>query len=343
MKPVAITVSRFRGWKNQQRVSLAAPITSVQAENGIGKSSLLNAIEWCLFGARVTIKGSGIDERQGWELRTRTDKSDDEPTTVTVELETAHGAATVTRQRAANAKARDPGTVELTDADGNVLTGEEAESWLTEAGLPDWETYRRAHCFHQEAARQRVVDSGERNAVLAELLGLGDDIALRDAIKSHNPGKIFSWIDEILDDLNDEAHRALELPKQRLQRIEERAFAAGLTRDDLSEGGASALRSELVKGAVELAGLLEMEVSIPAETDVAAVREWAPSWPARARAGAPALKALDDLRREEANLSKLLAKLEFAESELKKAQSELRDEISIGGDHATRENNVRMH
>ena len=58
MKPVAVTISRFRGWKNQQRVSLAAPITSVQAANGIGKSSLLNAIEWCLFGAKVTTKGS---------------------------------------------------------------------------------------------------------------------------------------------------------------------------------------------------------------------------------------------------------------------------------------------
>ena len=64
MKPLAITISRFRGWKSEHRISLDAPITSLVAENGRGKSSLLNAIEWCLYGAEVTKKGSGIDERQ---------------------------------------------------------------------------------------------------------------------------------------------------------------------------------------------------------------------------------------------------------------------------------------
>ena len=76
MKPLAVTLSHFRGWKAKQRIALDAPITSIIAENGRGKSSLANAIEWCLFGADITKKGSGIDERQNWEIRTRVDESD---------------------------------------------------------------------------------------------------------------------------------------------------------------------------------------------------------------------------------------------------------------------------
>ena len=93
MKPTAMTVSRFRGWRSEHRITLDASITAIVAENARGKSSLLNAIEWCLYGAVVTQKGSGIDERQNWELRTRSEKDDSEPTVVMLELETAEGYA----------------------------------------------------------------------------------------------------------------------------------------------------------------------------------------------------------------------------------------------------------
>ncbi len=121
MKPLAITVSHFRGWNREHRVSLNAPITSIVAENARGKSSLLNAIEWCLFGAVVTKKGSGIDERQDWEIRTRVNKDDVTPTAVTLELDTAAGPALVTRQRSANAKQREADQLTIREPSGDAL------------------------------------------------------------------------------------------------------------------------------------------------------------------------------------------------------------------------------
>jgi DNA repair exonuclease SbcCD ATPase subunit len=211
MKPTAITLSRFRGWKDERRISLGAPITSIVADNGRGKSSLLNAIEWCLYGAIVTKKGSGIDERQDWEVRTRINGDDSQPTHVELELATADGVVRVRRERSASAKAREADQLTVEEANGDILNGDAAETWLTEAGIPDWETYRRAYCFHQEAARQRVVAANERTAILAALLGLEDDLALRATIESNQPSKLFTEIDQTLASLNDEAHRALDL------------------------------------------------------------------------------------------------------------------------------------
>ena len=51
-------------------------------------------------------KGSGIDERQDWELRTRTDRADPEPTREELEFDTAEGPFKVCRQRDAAATAR---------------------------------------------------------------------------------------------------------------------------------------------------------------------------------------------------------------------------------------------
>ncbi|ANO51883.1 AAA family ATPase [Woeseia oceani] len=170
MMPLALTLSHFRGWNNQHRVPLNASITSIVAENARDKGSLLNAIEWCLFGAVVTKKGAGIDERQDWELRTRVETDDIEPTAVALELETAEAPTLITRQRSANAKLRGADQFTIKVPNGAVLTEGSAESWLIESGIPDWETYRRAHCFHQEAARQRVVSTTERSAILAALL-----------------------------------------------------------------------------------------------------------------------------------------------------------------------------
>jgi DNA repair exonuclease SbcCD ATPase subunit len=334
---MAITVSRFRGWRNEQGISLDAPITSVVADNGRGKSSLLNAIEWCLYGAVVTQKGSGIDERQNWELRTRTDKGDDEPTCVEIELGTADGTVKIRRERSASAKARDADHLTVEDPSGETVSGEGAESWLVEAGVPDWETYRRAHCFHQEAARQRVVAANERTAILAALLGLDDDLSLRNTIEANQPSKLFTEIDQTLDALNDEAHRALDLPRQRLVEIEERATEVGLDSSQLSESNAKTIRSQLIAGAQNLADRLSLTTELPDEDDAAAVRSWAPKWPTTARSESPALASLEKYRRLASQLDTYISKYGEEDAVWQAARSALQQERQTGGDESQRD------
>ena len=340
MKPTAITVSHFRGWKSEHRITLDAPITAIVAENARGKSSLLNAIEWCLYGAVVTQKGSGIDERQNWELRTRVENDDTEPTSVTLELETAEGSALITRERSANAKAREADEFTIQDSNGNVLTADSAESWLADSGIPDWETYRRAHCFHQEAARQRVVSTTERSAILATLLGLDDDLALRNTIESNQPSKLFTEIDKTLEALNEEAHRALDLPRQRLGELESRAIEIRLDSNQLSESSANTFRSQLVVRARDLAARLDLTTDFPDESDAAGVRNWASKWPATARSSSPALASLEDYRRRAAQFDQLVTDHQQVDGTWQEAQSKLQQERQSGGDEAQREAGV---
>ena len=50
MKLRSITVEYFRGFREKTEVEIHDGINAVLGENSSGKSSLLNAIEWCLFG-----------------------------------------------------------------------------------------------------------------------------------------------------------------------------------------------------------------------------------------------------------------------------------------------------
>ena len=340
MKPIAITISRFRGWRNGHRITLGAPITSIVADNGRGKSSLLNAIEWCLYGTVVTKKGSGIDERQDWELRTRTERVDTEPTRVELELDTGKGLFKVRRERRAEAKAREADALTIQGPDGAVLTDEGADSWLIEVGIPDWETYRRAHCFHQEAARQRVIWTSERSAILSALLGLNDDIALRDTIESNGPSKLFTEIDRTIEALNDEAHRALELPQQRLSELERQGAEIDLDSSQFSESNAKTLRSSLVVRARDMADRLGLNTDLPDESDAATVQNWAPTWPAIARSISPVLSALEDHRRQSFQFDQHIAKYEQDDAAWQEARSQLAQERQTGKDEAQREAKV---
>jgi DNA repair exonuclease SbcCD ATPase subunit len=71
----AVTVDGFRGFPKKVTVDFDCPVTLLVAENHQGKSSLLNAIEWCLFGDDCTGAATGIRERVGWEVVNRTSKT----------------------------------------------------------------------------------------------------------------------------------------------------------------------------------------------------------------------------------------------------------------------------
>ena len=340
MKPIAVEITHFRGWRIRRRISLRAPIILIAGDNGRGKSSLLNSIEWCLYGAEVARKGSGIDERQDWELRTRTEKADTAPTRVELELDTAEGPFKVCRRRGAAATAREPDTLTIHSPDGAVLTDEAAASWLKESAIPDWATYRRAHCFHQEAARQRVVRTSERSAILAALLGLDDEIALRNTLESCKPSSLFTEIDRTLEELNGEARRALELPKRRLADLERQGAEIGLDPSQLNESTAETLRSKLVDQARQLSNRLGLTTDFPDKGDPAAIRDWAPTWPSLARSVSPALSALEKYRPRHAEIDRHIANYEVDYRAWRQAQSKREQERQSGGDPKQREATV---
>ncbi len=48
-----VEISGFRGFTTRREIGFGKPLTLIYGENRKGKSSITNAIEWCLFGPEV--------------------------------------------------------------------------------------------------------------------------------------------------------------------------------------------------------------------------------------------------------------------------------------------------
>src|SRR5947199_6115128 len=66
--PRSLKVRGFRGFLQEQEFHFDRPVTLLFGDNHCGKSSTLNALEWCLFGGDCAGLHTGIRERVGWVI-----------------------------------------------------------------------------------------------------------------------------------------------------------------------------------------------------------------------------------------------------------------------------------
>lgn len=164
MNPVSLTMQNYRSFR-EATVDFRDGITAITGENGAGKSSIVNAIELCLFGGRLA---SYVSE---------------DATLMRLELTFDHGGRTYSLKRSYNASGRGASTVEfyeLVDDEFGFtpLTRESAKATQAEIERvigftrPTW----RASSFlaQGDGGAFTEADPRERKAVLAEAV-LGRD------------------------------------------------------------------------------------------------------------------------------------------------------------------------
>lgn len=66
-----LKIKGFRAFIEDKEFIFDNPMILLFGDNGTGKSSILNAIEWCLFGNECIGAKSGIRERIDWEIPNR--------------------------------------------------------------------------------------------------------------------------------------------------------------------------------------------------------------------------------------------------------------------------------
>ncbi len=199
MKIKRLKIKGFRGFKNEGGFELPAPVVIFFGENAKGKSSALNAIEWCLFGKEVIGKNTGIRERIDWEIKNR---NADE---CWVEMEIENDGNNYVLRRKLIGQQRDDITITIS-SDNQTITGEDTQRELNKL-LKGYTFKDFMTCVyqHQEAIRFVLTqEPKERNEALDRLFGLSDYRNIIDGIsKSEIKG--------------DELEREIENLKQKIK------------------------------------------------------------------------------------------------------------------------------
>jgi DNA repair exonuclease SbcCD ATPase subunit len=237
----------------------------------------------------VERKASGIDERADWEVERRAGKGDpaaDEPVEVALSLETDGGVARLVRRRKRGAGAREEDEFAVELQDGRKLVESEAHAWTRDHALPDWETWRRACCQHQEILRARLTVADDRSLVVSSLLGMEEHDRLARLLKEQQPGKLVHEIDGVLADLDQVVLVRLKTPSEDLFESERKLAGLGLERSRLSPALAVEIGRAAIERARALAERLGFAAELPrgeTEADEPELRKWAEGWPAYVR------------------------------------------------------------
>ena len=322
--PIRVTALRardFRGLRGAFELDLDRGLTLIVGENGAGKSSILNAIEWALFGAEVTKKSSGIDERADFEVRHR---SAEGGVSVTLELAVDGGTASLRRARAADAKKTVPDELVLELPGGETLEGDEVRTWMEWNHLPTWSVWKHAFCQHQELLRARVTDAGERSTQLARLLGLDEFQEWTTKLRGLKSGRLKKAAAEELERVEEVFEHAIDAPGIALREVEDQLEARGVGRAELNDAWLADRLERQVEEARQLSGKLELSLEVPeAKTlDLESWSRWSREWERSAQEGCGGLeRELGTLRTRIGELESTLTGIEPARRAFDDAKS----------------------
>lgn len=310
LRLLSLTATNIRGFCGEHTLELGRDLAVIIGGNGSGKSSILNAIEWCLFGESITMKsGSGMAERIDWILANYNSNED-----VSVQLSLALRGETlnITRTRLSAAKSDDL-RIELPQ--GESLVGDAAEAWMAQESFPDFKTWKRSYCQHQEQSRARITEAKDRSAGIAAMLGLDGYREVAATIKELKASKLKAHADDILSDISAEQERAAGRPLREVSDCETTLARLGI---DLAQAGPSELakqQSDLLTSARTIANTLGVDASaIPADdASTQAVMDWAPSWKALVQESSDAARrAAGDAEDQQRSLKAAMAGLSKA-------------------------------
>lgn len=223
-------VKGFRGFTDAKVFEFGSLLTLFSGGNRRGKSSSLNAIEWCLFGNQVAAAKYGeIRERVGWEVKNLGASA----CSVSCEFlsRTTGKRLNVSRSYGGGKKPSFTFVMEDEPASNDDM----ALQVLLKVSPSD---FVRAVHLHQEVLRNLITAMpGERKDAIDRLLGLSD---LREIAKTLQDQKPKAWtqtLDQSLDDLSARLKMALQTKKSSVDQDTIDLKQAGLAESDFSVEG----------------------------------------------------------------------------------------------------------
>jgi exonuclease SbcC len=256
----------FRGFPTKSNVvEFTTPAVLIYGDNHQGKSSLLNAIEWCLYGDQCIGTKSGIRERVGgWEVVSRSAPK----ATVELAIETDEGVVTIKRGEV-KGKGKRGKIIEITSPDGSVKKGDEAEQEIVRLVGLSFRDFATTVHQHQETIRDIVIQKPkDRNDAIDRLLGLSDYRNVLEGIRKSRITDIEKGLHRQRDELAARIEQALSLRQNDLEQKKEEAVSSGLNENELNENklleGANNVGRQIAEFASEL-GVTATPISAPSD------------------------------------------------------------------------------
>lgn len=322
----SLRIRDFRGFLDTDAGSfvLDSPITILFGQNGCGKSSTLNAIEWGLFGNECSGTKTNIRERVGWVVANQHAN----PGEVAVELQIHDGLdGDYLIRRKLNKRARRKnadGEVEVELPDGECLTGSKAALLVERFHRSTFRDFATTVYQHQEVIRAIVTqEPRDRGDAIDRLLGLSDHRNLLNALNKVNAKARQRDFLETVDTFARDVGTVLSTHEKILEERRTDATQAGVSKNKLNFKAtltfAREVQQTLAAFATE-AGLELVSVPVPQEREeIKAFYESVRKSINRFRGEIPAAKEQGDLVERRRKITGLKSDLDAA----KRKQAEI--------------------
>lgn len=260
-----IKIDGFRGFPiKSDTFEITNPIILFYGENHQGKSSVLNAIEWCLYGDQCTGINSGIRERKNWEIVNRNSSN----AMVEIEMEADDKILKIKRIESKGTGSRVK-TIEVKLADGSIKNGVDAENEITRLVRLSYIDYATNVYQHQETIRAIVTqEPRKRNKAMDLILGLADYINILDGIKMSKIKDVQKKLMDNFDGFQEKVEDRIKFRQEEIEKNKNEARSKGLKNEELSKKGLINYMKDVKKDTINFASQLGISgKKIPISSD----------------------------------------------------------------------------
>lgn len=258
-----VEIEGFRGFTQKNTIELENPIILLYGGNHQGKSSVLNAIEWCLYGDECIGKKSGIRERVGTgEMSWRVVNDNSEKAQVKLELKKDEGHFLITRTEE-KGKGRKGKKLRIYLPNGTEIEGDEASYELARLLRLTFKDFSTSIHQHQETIHDFIIKKpSEQSDAMDRLLGLSDYRNIIEGIRKSDVTKIQKELSEEFSRFQSRVQAAINTRQNDMKDKKDKAKEKGLNEEELNEKKLLELAQLTVEDINNFANLLNLKSNV---------------------------------------------------------------------------------
>lgn len=227
----------------------------IHGKNGVGKTTVVQAIEWCLMGKCGHMELDEFGREDALVNLFHPDKR----ATVVMQLTDGTRSIQLIRRRGMAKSTRGKTDFSLIE-DKRQSEGPDAEQKAISLLSLNPQQFYASICLRQEAIRDLVVGDAEvRGRVIDELLGLEELRQLAEAIPVRDVENAVKKVEHEADEIQTSTIQALDLAKKKLTSYERELQKAGFKEKQLTSESLALMASEIAERLTEIATSMKSE------------------------------------------------------------------------------------